>query len=102
MALSQALPIGSGHRHGQDVGRTVRERPHPVVDALLAATAVLNDLTLVTRNIRDVTGIPVKQHNPWTGQPTWAIECDLQGARVATCFRKLPVFQSLKFGWQSL
>jgi len=43
------------------------ERTRPVVDTLLAATAVLNDLTLVTRNIRDVKGIPVKQHNPWTG-----------------------------------
>jgi predicted nucleic acid-binding protein len=41
------------------------ERPRPVVDTLLAATAVLHEMTLVTRNIRDVRGIPVKQLNPW-------------------------------------
>jgi predicted nucleic acid-binding protein len=42
------------------------ERARPVVDTLLAATAVLNDLTLVTRNLRDVRGIPVKLLDPWT------------------------------------
>jgi len=42
------------------------ERPRPVVDTLLAATAVLNGLTFVTRNIRDVRGIPVKLLDPWT------------------------------------
>jgi toxin FitB len=42
------------------------QRPRPVVDTLLAATAVLHDLTLVTRNLRDVRGIQVKLLNPWT------------------------------------
>jgi toxin FitB len=42
------------------------ERPRPVVDTLLAATAVLHGLTLVTRNESDVRGIQVKLHNPWT------------------------------------
>lgn len=42
------------------------QRPRPVVDTLLAATAVLHDLTFVTRNLRDVRGIPVKLLNPWT------------------------------------
>lgn len=42
------------------------ERPRPVVDTLLAATAVLRGLTLVTRNIRDLRGIPVKLLNPWS------------------------------------
>jgi toxin FitB len=42
-------------------------RPRPVVDTLLAATAVLHDLTLVTRNLGDVRGIPVKLLDPWTG-----------------------------------
>ena len=41
------------------------QRPRPVVDTLLAATAVLHELTLVTRNLRDVRGIPVKLLNPW-------------------------------------
>ncbi|MGA7830698.1 MAG: type II toxin-antitoxin system VapC family toxin [Terracidiphilus sp.] len=42
------------------------ERPRPVVDTLLAATAVQHGLTLATRNIRDVDGIPVKLLNPWS------------------------------------
>lgn len=42
------------------------DRPRPVVDTLLAATAVLHGLTFVTRNTRDVQGIDVKVHNPWT------------------------------------
>jgi predicted nucleic acid-binding protein len=41
------------------------ERPRPVADTLLAATAVRHGLTLVTRNIRDVRGIPVKLLDPW-------------------------------------
>jgi predicted nucleic acid-binding protein len=41
------------------------ERPRPVVDTLLAATAAAHGLTLVTRNLRDVQGIPVKLLNPW-------------------------------------
>ncbi len=42
------------------------DRPRPIVDTLLAATAVLHDLTLVTRNLRDVRGIPVQLLDPWT------------------------------------
>ena len=48
-------------------GEWSADRPRPVVDTLLAATAVVHDLTLVTRNIRDVQGIPVKLLDPWTG-----------------------------------
>jgi toxin FitB len=43
------------------------DRPRPVIDTLLAATAVQHSLTFVTRNTRDVEGIQVKVHNPWTG-----------------------------------
>lgn len=42
------------------------DRPRPVVDTLLAATAAQHGLTFVTRNTRDVAGLPVKTHNPWT------------------------------------
>jgi hypothetical protein len=41
--------------------------PKPVVDTLLAATAVAHDLTLVTRNLRDLREIPVRTLNPWSG-----------------------------------
>ena len=43
------------------------DRPRPVVDTLLAATAVEHGLIFVTRNTRDVSGIQVKLHDPWTG-----------------------------------
>ena len=50
------------------VKRATRQTP-PVVDTLLAATALEHDLYLVTRNIRDVqhSGVPV--FNPWTDDP---------------------------------
>jgi predicted nucleic acid-binding protein len=41
------------------------DRPRPVVDTLLAATAMLHGLTLVTRNVRHMRGIPVDVLNPW-------------------------------------
>jgi len=50
-------------------GRWSAQRPRPVVDTLLAATAVHHNLTLVTRNIRDLHGIPVKLYDPWSA---WA------------------------------
>jgi len=42
-----------------------RKTPLPVIDGLLAATALQHNLTLVTRNTKDVaaTGVPV--FNPW-------------------------------------
>jgi len=42
------------------------KQPLPVIDGLLAATAIHYNLTLVTRNAKDVavTGVPVI--NPWT------------------------------------
>ena len=46
-------------------GDWTAERPRPVVDTLLAAAAAHHDLTFVTRNTRDVQGIPVKLLNPW-------------------------------------
>jgi len=45
-------------------------RPVPTVDGLLAATALQHDLVLVTRNVRDYTGLGVRLLNPWDAQPT--------------------------------
>jgi len=42
------------------------DRPRPVIDTLLAATAAQHSLTFVTRNTRDVSGLPVMVHNPWS------------------------------------
>ena len=41
-------------------GRTL-----PVVDAMLAATALQHDLTLVTRNVKDFESLGVPLVNPW-------------------------------------
>lgn len=40
-------------------------RPVPVIDALLAATALHHELTLVTRSGSDVAGTGVTTLNPW-------------------------------------
>lgn len=40
-------------------------RPVPVVDGLLAATAQVHDLTLVTRNAANVAGLGVRVLNPF-------------------------------------
>lgn len=37
----------------------------PVIDGFLAATALVHDLTLVTRNVRDVEHSGVKLLNPF-------------------------------------
>ena len=37
------------------------------MDGLLAAAALSNDLTLVTRNVRDFEGLGVKLLDPWAG-----------------------------------
>jgi toxin FitB len=40
-------------------------RPLATVDALLAATALHHNLTLVSRNVADFAGTPVAVLNPW-------------------------------------
>ncbi|GGG42359.1 hypothetical protein GCM10010964_32290 [Caldovatus sediminis] len=46
-------------------GRMSALRSVPVVDALLAATARVHDLVLVTRNTTDVEGLGVRVLNPF-------------------------------------
>ena len=46
-------------------GRMSAVRPIPVIDGLLAATAVINRLTLVTRNDRQITGLGATILNPF-------------------------------------
>jgi predicted nucleic acid-binding protein len=50
-------------------GRMSAVRPIPVIDGLLAATAVTNGLTLVTANDRDIAGLGAMVLNPFrTGE----------------------------------
>jgi toxin FitB len=49
-------------------GELSAERSRSVIDALLAATALANGLTLVTRNTKDFRGIDgLPLLNPWDG-----------------------------------
>jgi predicted nucleic acid-binding protein len=41
--------------------------PLPNVDGLIVATALENDLTLVTRNLKDFVGLEITIVNPWQG-----------------------------------
>ena len=46
-------------------GEVSAQRPRPVIDTLLAATAAVHELIFVTRNTKDVKDINVKLLNPW-------------------------------------
>ncbi|MDI1364429.1 MAG: type II toxin-antitoxin system VapC family toxin [bacterium] len=58
-------------RWGAISGAVKRQTGHApaVIDTLLAATALENDLFLVTRNIRDVQDSGAAVFNPWTDDP---------------------------------
>lgn len=48
-------------------GRLNVPDPLPTVDGLLAATALVHDMTLVTRNVRDVERTGVRVLDPFSG-----------------------------------
>jgi predicted nucleic acid-binding protein len=52
-----------------EIRRSTKRVP-PVVDTLIAATAMEHDLFLVTRNTRDVIGTGVAVFNPWVDDPS--------------------------------
>jgi predicted nucleic acid-binding protein len=54
--------------HWADIraGAQARGKTVPAVDALIAATAMEHDLTVVTRNARDFVAAGAKVLNPWT------------------------------------
>ncbi|MEP7363851.1 MAG: type II toxin-antitoxin system VapC family toxin [Acidobacteriota bacterium] len=49
--------------------QNAKGRTRPVVDALLAATALQHDLTIVTRNVKDYDGLDIPIVNPWVAEP---------------------------------
>ena len=58
------LPVDS--RIADLWGRLNVPDPISTIDGLLAATAIVHGLTLVTRNVRDVARTGVAVHNPFT------------------------------------
>ncbi|MFM8748390.1 MAG: type II toxin-antitoxin system VapC family toxin [Aestuariivirga sp.] len=60
----RALPIETAIT--DEWGRLNAVRPIPVLDGLLAATAMVHGLTLVTRNESDVVGLGAAVLNPFT------------------------------------
>jgi predicted nucleic acid-binding protein len=46
-------------------GKMTSKRTLPLVDTLLAATAMAHDLTLVTRNTKDIQNTGVRYLNPF-------------------------------------
>jgi predicted nucleic acid-binding protein len=41
----------------------------PVIDCLIASTAIVHDMTVATRNVDDMKPSGVKLFNPWDGPP---------------------------------
>ncbi len=70
---ARILPVSNAviRRWGATAGRVKRETGHPppVIDAMLAATALEANLYLVTRNTKDVTGTAAVVFNPWDDDP---------------------------------
>jgi predicted nucleic acid-binding protein len=50
-----------------DAQRQLAGRPLGVADGIIAATALENDLTVVTRNVKDFAALGVELLNPWRG-----------------------------------
>ena len=56
VSLEWGILLGTAERRG---------RPQPVIDSLIAAIAVVHNLTLVTRNVSDFESMPIRLLNPW-------------------------------------
>jgi toxin FitB len=59
----RVLPVD--HLVADEWGRMTARRAVPSIDALLAATAKVNSMTLVTRNVSDVAGLGAELLNPF-------------------------------------
>jgi predicted nucleic acid-binding protein len=60
------IDVAVAHQWGQllaEAGRSL-----PAIDSLLAATALHHNLVLVTRNLKDFSGLPVQILNPWEAE----------------------------------
>ena len=57
--------VGIDAAVAEEWGRLSAARTLPVIDGLLAATALVQGMTLVTRNASDIAGTGVIVVNPW-------------------------------------
>jgi len=57
--------IGIDRRIAEQWGRLNARRKHPAVDGLIAATALVNGMIVVTRNVRDFVETGVEILNPF-------------------------------------
>ena len=62
LAVTDTIAERAGNLIGQG---DLAGRPFALADALIAATALEYDLTVVTRNTRDFTNLSVRLINPW-------------------------------------
>jgi predicted nucleic acid-binding protein len=62
LAIDQAV----ADRWGRLAAQAGAKSPLPVIDGLIAATALHYNLTLVTRNTKDVAATGVPLFDPWT------------------------------------
>ena len=74
--LSQIVSDFSGHilpvdRQAAEIAASMRAHVHrdggrlKIADALIAGTAMANDMAVATRNVRDFDGLGVDVVNPW-------------------------------------
>lgn len=61
---ARILPVDA--RVADEWGRINAGRSVPVIDGLIAATAIVHGLVLVTRNVGDVEGLGARTLNPFT------------------------------------
>jgi predicted nucleic acid-binding protein len=70
---SHVLPAFAGRILAVDTTVALRSaqlhvpNPHPVRDGLIAATALVHGMTVVTRNLSDFAPTGVRAVNPWVG-----------------------------------
>lgn len=62
--LDFTLPIAEKWGEVQGIAESVG-RPLSLIDGFIAATAIVNDMILVTRNVKDMGASGVKLLNPW-------------------------------------
>ena len=64
---ARILPVDG--RVAEEWGRLTAVRPGSVIDTLMAATALVHGLVLVTRNVRDVAWTGVRYLDPFAAVP---------------------------------